>query len=99
MYNPAQAAMMARGVVPPSPNAGAWKNSGNPPPIMAVLKGVGGAILLLLGLLLLGGAILSMTREEGPAIRRPFKAIAGGLALVVFGGGLIAKAFGWGGDD
>ena len=56
-------------------------------------------MLLLLGLLLLVGGILSMTREDGPTVRRPFKAIFGGLALIVFGGGLIAKAFGWGGDE
>ncbi len=90
---------MAYGVPAANPNAGSWKTSNNPPKIMAVLKGVAGVILLGLGGLFLVGAILSLTSDDGPNVRRPFKGLFFGLFLVVTGGGLIAKAFGWGGGD
>jgi predicted Zn finger-like uncharacterized protein len=94
----AAAAMMARGVVPPSPNAGDWRKSNNPPKIMAVLKGIGGVLLLGFGLLVAGGAIYGMTQpEDGPTMRRPIRAIVLGAGCILAGLGLIARAFGIGG--
>jgi hypothetical protein len=98
-YNPPpsaqSAALMARGVVPKSANAGSWKNTGNPPKSFQVLKGIGGVILILLGLLFVAGPIITMMSDKtGKTIR--FKGVFLGVFLIVTGGGLVFKAFGFG---
>jgi hypothetical protein len=85
-------AAMSRGVVPKSPTAGAWKQSGNPPAIMKVLAILGGGFLILLGLLFVAGPILVMMSDKtGKTIR--FKGVFIGVALIVTGITTIAKAF------
>ena len=93
---PAAAPMLAYGVPAKNPNAGAWKNSNNPPKSFQVLKGIAGGVLLLLGLFIAGGAIYGMTRPDR-ALRKPFKAIFFGLFLIVTGAGLLARSMGIGG--
>ena len=92
----AAAPMLAYGIPAKNPNAGAWRTSNNPPKSFQVLKGIGGAILLLAGLATAGGAIYGMTRPER-SLRKPFKAIFFGLFLIVTGAGLLAQSMGIGG--
>lgn len=94
----ASAAMMSRGVVPKSAGAGSWKNSNNPPKSFQVLKGIGGVVLILVGLLLVAGPILAMMGDRtGRTIR--FKGVFFGLFLIISGGGMVARAFGLGGGN
>ena len=104
-YNPAPSAaptavaaapMLAYGVPAANPNAGSWRNSNNPPKSFQILKGIAGAILLLLGLAIAGGAVYGMSRPDR-ALRKPFKAIFFGLFLIVTGAGLLARSMGIGG--
>jgi hypothetical protein len=100
-YNPppasaAQAAMMARGVVPKSAAAESWKNAHNPPRSFQILKGIGGAILLLIGLVIAGGAVYGMMNPD-KSLRRPIRAIIFGGFLIVTGIGLLAQSMGIGG--
>jgi hypothetical protein len=89
----ASAAMMARGVVPKSANAGTWKNSNNPPVIMKVLGLVAGVILILLGLLFIAAPIMAMMSDKtGKTIR--FKGVFFGVAMIGTGVTAILKAFG-----
>jgi len=89
-------AMMSRGVVAKSAGAGSWKNSNNPPKSFQVLKGIGGIILILFGLLLVAAPILTMMSDKtGKTIR--FKGLFFGLFLIVSGGGMVLRAFGIGG--
>jgi len=87
---------LAYGVPMKNANAGAWKNSNNPPKSFQILKGIFGAILLLAGLAIAGGAVYGMSRPER-SLRRPFKALFFGLFLLVTGAGLLARSMGIGG--
>jgi hypothetical protein len=90
---PMSSAAMSRGVVPKSPNAGAWKESGNPPAIMKILGTVVGVVLILLGLLIVAGPILMMMSDKsGKTVR--FKGVFIGVGLIVTGVTAIAKSFG-----
>jgi hypothetical protein len=98
-YNPSHApaspvatAAVARGVVPKSADAGAWKKSNNPPAIMKVLALLGGGFLILLGLLFVAGPIMAMMSDKtGKMIR--FKGVFIGVALIATGITTIFKAF------
>lgn len=87
---------LAYGVPAKNPNAGAWRNSHNPPKSFQILKGIGGAVLLLLGLAIAGGAVYGLMNPE-KSLRRPFKGLFFGLFLLVMGAGLLARSMGIGG--
>ena len=94
---PVSAAAVSRGVVPKSANAGAWKQSNNPPAIMKVLALLGGGFLILLGLLFVAGPIMAMMSDKtGKTIR--FKGVFIGVALIATGVTTIVKAFAKNGD-
>jgi DNA-directed RNA polymerase subunit RPC12/RpoP len=90
--SPVSTAAVARGVVPKSAAAGAWKKANNPPPIMKVLAILGGGFLILLGLLFVAGPIMAMMSDKtGKTIR--FKGVFIGVALIATGITTIFKAF------